>query len=146
MGKKKVAVEPVKKPTFRLPPETVNEHFDLAKGVRMEAVPTSTLLTMRPAPKEKKEKKHNPHSKEHMSDYKKKLYLKKTLGWYYYLPKSMRPVPKLSSAVAAVNADDDDGVVSATKARNKMLLCEACAEGKWDQVRGPMRVHCWWRR
>ena len=65
---------------------------------------------------------------------------------YYYLPKSMRPVPKLSSAVAAVNADDDDGVVSATKARNKMLLCEACAEGKWDQVRGPMRVHCWWRR
>ena len=86
-------------------------------------------LTLRPIPKEvKKDEKQNEDAS---SAYKKKLFLRKTLGWYYWLPSFVRPRRKLSKVVATIeNKDENTMVAGATKSRNKMLLCEACADGR----------------
>jgi hypothetical protein len=73
------------------------------------------------------------NGKDNTSDYKKRLFMRKTLGWYYWLPSFVRPRPKLSAVVAAVD-NDEDVPAGATKKRNKMLLCEMAAQGNWDQV------------
>jgi len=58
MPKKKKQVSPVvKRPVFKVPPESLNSHFDLTRGVRMEAVHSQTTLTMRPVHKPTKEER-----------------------------------------------------------------------------------------
>ena len=134
---KKKKVEPVApRPVIKAPPDTLDAHFSATSSQRrMEAVHDMTRLTLRPEPKEKKEKEIDPNGKEATSDYKKKLFMKNTLGWYYYLPASMRPQPKLSAAVAAAEHDEADDVpAGATKKRNMMMLCEMCATGNWPQA------------
>jgi len=134
MPKKKKMTSPVvKRPAFKVPPKELGEHRGLNQ--RLEAVVGETVLTLKAAPREHHMRKEDPNGKENISDYKKQLFMKNTLGWYYYLPAFMRPKLRLSAAVAAVEHDDeDDGVVGATKKRNKMLLCESCAQGNWSQV------------
>mmetsp|Transcript_11658 Transcript_11658/g.14062 ORF Transcript_11658/g.14062 Transcript_11658/m.14062 type:complete len:321 (-) Transcript_11658:2-964(-) len=131
MGKKKSQIEPIKTDAvaFKPPPATLNEFMDMANGVRMEAVVDQNRLTMRPAPEETKEKSKDPNGKDAISNYKKKLFLKNTLGWYYYLPAFMRPTPRMK-----INQENDANVpVGAIKQRNKMLLCEMAAKGNWSQ-------------
>lgn len=130
MGKKKGKVEPVKtdKVSFKPPPATLNEHISLKSGVRMEAVVEQSRLIMRPAPLGKKEKTEDHNGKDSISNYKKKLLLKNSLGWYYYLPAFLRPTPRMK-----INAEDGDVPAGAIKKRNKMLLCEMAAKGNWSQ-------------
>lgn len=137
MGKKNngVAPEPPRKHAFKPPPDDLNDHFDLTRGVRMEAVNDFHTFTMRPAPKEKRDKPNDPTSRDATSKYKKRLMMKNTLGWYYYLPSFLRPRPKLAAAVAQVD-DAPLEVVGATKKRNKMLLTEMLERGKWGDATG----------
>jgi hypothetical protein len=118
MGKgKKGKVIPTKEEavTFKPPPATLNEHIDFTKGVRMEGVVDQSRLTLRPAASvDSGENKAS--AKEPLSEYKKKLILKNTLGWYYYLPRFMRPKPKLN-----VHSEDEENVpAGAIRARNKV--------------------------
>jgi hypothetical protein len=134
---KKKKVEPVvQRPLIKAPPDTLDGHFSATSSQRrMEAVHDLTILTLRPEPKEKKKKTPDPNGKEATSEYKKKLFMRNTLGWYYYLPAGMRPRPKLSAAVAAAEHDEAEDVpAGAIKKRNKMLLCEMCAQGNWPQA------------
>mmetsp|Transcript_42492 Transcript_42492/g.85931 ORF Transcript_42492/g.85931 Transcript_42492/m.85931 type:complete len:242 (+) Transcript_42492:96-821(+) len=119
------------KVSFKPPPDSLNEHFGTANKVRMEAGVSETMLTMKQAPK--KHSESSMSGKEGISDYKKELLLRNTLGWYYYLPPFMRPKPKLSTAVAAAETGDDV-IAGATKRRNMMLLCEMASRGKWAEM------------
>lgn len=128
-NKKKVAPQKV---SFKPPPESLNEHFGTTSEVRMEAVVSGTMLTMKQAPKGKEAV---TSVKDGVSNYKKNLYLRNTLGWYYYLPAFMRPKPKLQAAVAAADTEEDANVpAGATKRRNMMLLCEMATRGNWSQM------------
>lgn len=130
-NKKKVAPMKV---AFKPPPETLNEHFGMANSVRMEAVVSGSMLTMRPAPKGGKNEGFSAN-KDGVSNHKKNLYMRNTLGWYYYLPAFMRPRPKLEAAVAAADEDgDENGFAGATKMRNMMMLCEMASRGNWSQM------------
>ena len=71
---------PVKRPAFKQPPKELGEHRGLHQ--RLEAVASGTTLTLKAAPREHKAKKVDPNGKEATSEYKKRLFMKHTLGWW----------------------------------------------------------------
>jgi hypothetical protein len=114
------------------PPDKLNPYIGIQAPITREASVSFHSFTMRPVEKEKKE----PRVQESSSvadSYKKRSNLRKTLGWYYYVPAFLRPRKRMSAVVASMDSEDVV-LAGATKNRNKALLIDACAAGNWSTV------------